>query len=622
MAKVKELSTLTVSDKPENKSKTDDRISLYQAEFQRWLDVLSKIHTDRFDVNYRQYTSYADTRGTESKISDPMAPELVERVIQKLFERQPKFYAHGYGTNLPKPVTQIIASTAEHLWNNPKVIQSTGTMRAKLKVAAREFCVTGNVGVETFYNEDANAPDLRVLPIEDVIFDPTKSLKRSPVYYIRQYVSWDYLWDNRERTEKDELGRKVHTGIFRNLEPIRAKYEEVKPSLQNNPDSNRINRSGTTGREDTVDDILLISRWEGRKCCRIVDWEQIVQEYDNDILNEDPLDFAMDIEVPKQPYGFSLLDFINGLTHAKDLVLNQVVDYGSKALNPPLFVDPTLAAVNRASLRNAFRLGGIVFAQPNQVAHLPMPSLPTAAFDMLAYMQQRAESASGIGAYLGGVPNQTSDKTQGTKGGIEALISQAVSPVRDRQLALEEAIVEPVVNKFLKYAAKLMGENELRHVLLTGQQPKWVAVTKGLLDGQITLNDLAAAELMTPEEIYPLMTQMMTQGIDPNTTPIFTADWLVRVEAGSMAEVNKEEQITNMERAVAFGMQLGVQLDTQKMWVEHAIQSGLKEPEQYILQQPMLPPQPVPGDPNAEGVGRPEVIPMAQPQQPMAPGGF
>jgi hypothetical protein len=221
-----------------------------------------------------------------------------------------------------------------------------------------------------------------------------------------------------------------------------------------------------------------------------------------------------------------------------------------------------------------------------------MPPLPPAGFELLGYLQQRAESSSGIGAYLGGVPNQTSDKTQGTATGIQSLIAQAVSPVRDRQLNLEESIIEPVVNKWLKYAGRLMGKDEIKYVFVGGQSPRWVSITKGLLLGKIKISDLLEAELIPEEDIQEIVALKTLEGqqkdpgyiFDPEKEIVFDVDWIIRVEAGSMAEEDTEKDLQAFDSSVMMARELGVPLDPTKVWQERAMRAGIKEPEQYIMQ--------------------------------------
>lgn len=592
---------------------TAAKVEKYAKEYTTWLSKLQRTHTERFNTNYQQYTAYAQTKGTKSKISDPVAPELTERQIQKLFERDPKFFALGRGLNLPKEITDLMGDTVQYFWTNPDMIQSTGTMRSKLKLGGREFCITGNLGVESYYNNESDSPDMQVIPIEDVIFDPTKTLKTSKAYYIRRHVDLDYLESHKELT-KD--GKTV--GMFKNIDKIKKQFEGMGSKADSS--SNIINRSGSN-LQDEVGPIDLITRWEGKKCFRFIlglDDPEFIQEYTEDILGDDPLDFAMDIELPKQAYALSYLDFIRGLTAAKDLFLNQTIDYGAKALNPPLFFDPSIAPINRATLANAYKLGGMVAVNPQLADHKQMPPLNPIAFQLLNYMQQRSESVTGISAYLGGITNSESDKTQGTKGGIEALMNASISPVKDRQVNLEESIIEPVVNKWLKMAGALMTENETKFVFLSGQSPKWVEITRGILLGKIKLSDLLTAEMVTPEQYAELAQEMLLQGKDPQKELVYDVDWLIRVETGSMAEVDQEKEITSFKEWIGFCQQFGVQLDMQKVADTLAQKSRIKEPDQYYQQAAPT----VPGvTPPLQPMGNPPVPQgMPQPQPVVTPG--
>jgi len=595
------------------------RVEEYRDEFSGWKDVLEK-YFRRFNDNYKRYTNVNETIGTKAKISDPVAPELIERVIQKLFQRDPKFFAESRGKSLTREIKQVMSSAIEFLWSNPDMIQATGTMRSKLKVGGREFCVTGNMCTEVYWNHITDTPDMRVIPIEDVIFDPTKTLKSSPVYYVRQYVSLDYLKDNKE-IRKD--GKPV-TGIF-DAGAIKKLEIRLKDSTKRRDISRDINRSGGNY-EEPEDMLLLISRYEGSKVCRFI-WEDdeeeplVVQEFDNAVLGTHPLQFAMDVEVPKEPYGFSILDYLGGLIKAKDMFLNQMVDYGSKVLNPPLFVDPSIAPVYLKTIANAWKLGGVVLAPPQQADHKPMPPLNNQPFDMLNYIEQRAESVTGIGAYLAGVPNQTSDKTQGTKGGIEALINQSVSPVQDRQINIEESIIEPAVNKWLKMTAATMGENEFKWVMITGEESKWIKVTRGLLMGKIKLVDLMTAGLVEDEEVQNLVYAMIENGEDPEKDILFDVDWMIKVETGSLAEVDSQKEIENKQMVISTGMQMGLPLDMEKLWKDLAVDAGVKEPEQYLRKdagnpmEDMMAAQGQQPMPEGAEYGQPDMSSMPQPIQ-------
>lgn len=603
----------TKIQKKVKKLSDDQKISNYKKEYEKWLSVLDVYHANRFDKNYRQYTAYASTKGTKTKISDPIASELIEKVIQKLFERQPKFFTLARGQNLHKYVTDTISSIAEYYWTNPETIQDSGTRKSILKKGAREFMVVGNLATESFYNPDTDNPDFRIIPIEDVIFNPSKTLKTSDTYYIRSYVTLDYLKKRAEIIRNKD----VESGIFKNIKKLEEDVksdEEIKEPVRDD-DERKITRAGSPLYVDQIENIELITIVEDQQVTQVANWKHIIREVNDPLgIEGSAYDFAMDIEIVKQPYAYSLLDFINGLTTAKDLILNQTIDYGAKALNPPLFADPNIDPVNRATLANAWRTGGLVMVNSKDANHQPMPQIPSVGFDLMQYIQQRAESNSGIGAYLGGVPNQASDKTQGTKGGIEALINQAMSPLRDRQINLEESIIEPMINKWLKMAGHLMSDNEIKYVFISGETPKWIKVTKGLLTGKVTLDDLLTAELIKEEEAQELGNDMINEGKDPAKDLAFDVDWVIRVEAGSLAEVDKEAELEKLERWVAFNAQFGVQQDMQKISKEMAHRIDLKEPEQYLQTKDGIQQGSMPGQPQRQP--QPGLPPQQPPQQP------
>lgn len=590
----------------------------YKDEFGQWLNSL-RPSQDRFKDNYKRYTGYNETKGTETKISDPVAFELTERVNQKLFEREPKFYAEA-NKNLPKEVKRVIQGVAEHYWNNQDMVQSSGTVRSRLKVFGREFIVTGNGAVESFWNHKSDAPDMRIIPIEDVVFDPAKTLKTSPVYYIRQFVSLDYLKDNVE-VKKDGS---VVTGMFNSaaIKKLERFIEGNDKSRQPVPSDNAVNRSGTDNQR-LVDPFQLISRWEGAECCRFVmddDMEApvVVQEFTS-LLDDDPLDFAMDIEVVKEPYAISMIDPQLGLFKAKDLLLCQTVDMGAKALNPSTIVNPNGNSVNLKTIANMNKLGGIVIGDPTQIQQNKVDSQPVQmGLNMMNHIQGRNESISGLSPYTAGVTNAPSDKTQGTKGGIEALIQQGASPIRDRQQNIEESIIEPMVNKWLKMIGAVMSDKDYKWVLITGEDSKMIKVTKGFLTGKIKLMDLMDAGIVQDEEIQGIVDLMMIQGKDPEKEIMFDVDWVVRVETGSLAEQDTAKDIENKKMLIdtslaVQGAGIPVKTDYEAILRDMAMDAGFKEVERYFNKDMGNPMDPMIGGQNgangqipAEGMGQPQ----------------
>jgi hypothetical protein len=133
--------------------------------------------------------------------------------------------------------------------------------------------------------------------------------------------------------------------------------------------------------------------------------------------------------------------------------------------------------------------------------------------------------------------------------------------------------------------------------------------------------DLLEAEIIGEEEAVEMARDMLENGKDPETEIVIDADWLIRVETGSMAEVDTEKEITNFERWVAFNGQLGLQKDYEKLSKEYALKIGIKEPEQYDA--PPVQPNPTGAFGNPEPTMQggmeqgmpPQQPPVAQPMQ-------
>jgi len=604
-------------------------IESYRDEFIKWDNELDK-YRKKFSENYEKYVGYNQISGTDSKVSDPVAAELVERVVQKLFERDPKFFVESKGVNLPSEVKSVMAAAVEWMWSNPDTVQSTGSMRSKLKVGAREFVILNNQVMEVYWNHVSNAPDMRVVPLEDVVFDPTKNLKTSTVHYIKSFVSLDYLEDSVEIKQDGE----VVTGIFDSAAIKKLRRMFPKKDFKSDPSGNHIKRHNSDATIN-VDQIELITRYEGKKVCQFIcggdDEDPVaVREYDNDILGTHNLAFAIDKEVVKEPYGSSIIDDLSGILKAKNLFLNQEIAYRSKVLNPPMYIDPSIATnpISMRTLGNAYKNGGIVIANKDMVDHKAIPSLGNSGLDIMNWLEGRGESISGLNGWVSGAADpDTTGNGQKTAAEVNARQAAGATPITDRQINIEESIIEPVVNKWLKMLGATMTKDEFKWVLISGEKPKWVKLTKGFLTGKIKLIDLMEADVLGDEvEIQNIVDLMMQEGKDPNEDTVFDVDWMIKVETGSLAEQDSSKDVQKKQGVIEMGLGMGIQIDTEKVWKELMMDAGYKEPDQYLNKEPMAQGGMLNGQPGAMGegpvgAGGQGVQPVQGPaQQPPVPG--
>jgi hypothetical protein len=93
---------------------------------------------------------------------------------------------------------------------------------------------------------------------------------------------------------------------------------------------------------------------------------------------------------------------------------------------------------------------------------------------------------------------------------------------------------------------------------------------------------MLTAGLLTEEELIEMEKVMLDQGILPDEEIVVDTDWIVSVETGSMAEVDKAQDLENFDGWIQFNQQLGVPVDAEKVSIERAMKAGIKDPEQYI----------------------------------------
>jgi hypothetical protein len=503
-----------------------------------------------------------------------------------MFERDPKFFVESKGINLPREVKNVMAAAVEWMWSNQDIVQATGPMRNKLKVAGREFLILNNTVVEVYWNNVADAPDMRVVPLEDVVFDPTKNIKTSPVYYVRRFVSLEYLEDNVEIKKDGE----VVTGLFDSAAIKKLKRDKAEEKYKADPSSAKIKRHNSEFGIN-VDPLELITRYKGDKVCQFInagddDEPVAVREYTNEVLETHPLAVAIDKEVVKEPFGSSLIDDLSGLLKAKNLFLNQEIAYRSKVLNPPMYIDPSVATnpISMRTLGNAYKNGGIVIANKDMVDHKSIPSIGNAGLDILNWIEGRGESISGLNGWVSGSSDpDTTGAGQKTAAEVQARQAAGATPISDRQTNIEESLIEPVVNKWLKMLGATMTKDEFKWVLISGEKPKWVKLTKGFLTGKIKLIDLMEADVLQEEvEIQNIVDLMMQEGKDPSEDTVFDVDWMVKVETGSLAEQDSSKEVQKKQGVIEMGLAMGIPIDTEKVWKELAMDAGYKEPDQYL----------------------------------------
>lgn len=572
-----------------------DKVKGHVREYLKWKNNLEDYYK-RFSANYRTYTGYKkDVRGTKSKANDPMAFEFIERQVPHVLDRAPKVITElKTGTYIEKIMElelppllmqdlikeaeeifdkskETVTAMLEYTYHSPERAEHSQSMKTILLPVVREFFITGNTCGEVFWNikreiveEDGkpvkrivfDSPDFKAIPIERIAFNPAKTLKTSDVYYVQKFVTYDDLKAEEAREEEG-----VISGVYHNLGKLKEKMSAEKDRTVD-AEENLIHRSQDVSSQKLRGPIEILERWEGARITVIAERSVVIRdEYDPLKLGTHPLVFGMEYELTNEPFAMGEIDPIYLMARAKNLIINQRIDLIAKALKPPLRIDPTAPGIKLESLSNAYVLGGPVYGPEGSFEYMQGPSIPQDAFLQPDEFQGRAEAALGLSGYVGGTPQAYTDKTKGTMGGTMALIEQAQPRLALKADLIEQEIIRPILVKWLRMLANLMGENEKKWILVGETNPEWMAVTRDILKGETEL----------------------PMGEEDEDREQFDLAWMVDIETGSMAAADKQTEIANFKDVMQTGNEMGLMLDRDKLWVDLAKKMGFKEPEQYQM---------------------------------------
>src|SRR4051812_12327351 len=124
-------------------SPATNQITEANSRFDEWYNQLRLYHTGRFARNYLDWTGYVDDKSTtKSKLADPMPFELIERLVNRMFNRNPKVSVCGVGLNLRPEIADSLKARAESAWSNPNMTMNSGSMRQKIMMSVREYGIT------------------------------------------------------------------------------------------------------------------------------------------------------------------------------------------------------------------------------------------------------------------------------------------------------------------------------------------------------------------------------------------------------------------------------------------------------------------------------------------------
>lgn len=585
-------------------AKTDSTALRYTEEFKTWRNDL-RIYWNSINKNQELYEFYKrEQEETESQVSLNTPFSIIESMVAKANESSLNVTVRAKGENHLVDFENWVSSVLKGAIEDPDVAQFHGTFRKNKERYFRDFLVKGNAvaSVEWCYRTTvikdkkgkevkkvlADNPYIRNRDLKSVIFNPSRTLADSDVYYLESYVKYSDL----KAYEKDE---KENRGYYSNLKEIKRLADEEKKLIDDQEQFNLTDNQKVTKK---VEPIHILERWEGARLTVIADGRVIIRdEFDPFKIGGHNLLLGMNYVVGSRPYAYGEIDAIYGTVRAQDTIVNQNLDIVNRFLRPAILVDPT-SGVDIDQLIILLENGGVMYGKPNLVGEVAKQLPPAQAFTTIDVMQQAIERAARYSPYASGLTSQVTDKTQGTATGIQSLQAASEPNFQVKLDALQDQFAQPAARMYLSMISGLMGKDDVRYGLLQGRSPQWVKASKGILMGAPTLEELVTVGIITEEQAKPYMmtmievedelgnpAQKLVEIPGARDALIFDVDWLIEVKLDNQSAADKQRKTQAKQIWVDWAKTLGVQFDPIKTATEIGRELGIDDPEEMYADQ-------------------------------------
>lgn len=594
---------------------TTDSIALrHLEEFKTWRNDL-RVYWNAISKNQELYEFYKrEQEETESQVSLNTPFSIIESMVAKANDTSLNITVRAKGENHLTDFESWVSSVLKAAIEDPDVAQFHGTFRKNKEKFFRDFLVKGNAvaSVEWCYQTTitkdktgkkdvkkvlADNPYIRNRDLRSIVFNPSRTLADSDVYYLESYVKYSDL----KKYEKDD---KTGRGYYTNLKEVKRKAEEAKkliddPELFNLTDNQKVTKK--------AEPIHLLERWENATLIAYADGVEIRNEFDPFKIGGHNLLLGMNYAVGTRPYAYGEIDAIYGTVRAQDTIINQNLDIVNRYLRPAVLVDPT-SGVDIDQLIILLENGGVMYGKPSLVGEVVKQLPPSQAFTTIDVMQQAIERAARFSPYATGLSSQATDKTQGTMGGIQSLQAAAEPNFQVKLDALQDQFAQPASRMFLSMIAGLMGKSDVRHGLLQGRSPQWIKASKGVLLGAPTIQELITVGILSEEKAQPYLytmiptqdelgnpVQKLTEIPGAREALVFDVDWLLDVKLDNQSAMDKQKKTVAKQAWVEWARSLGVQFDPVKTATEIGRELDIDDPEELYAQQQL--PMGLPGQP-------------------------
>lgn len=586
------------------------RISDYVSQFTDWKNDLKRYwgEMDKCQEMYEFYKSKKERKDSSVDISLNTPFSIVESQINKENQTTLRVTVKSKPDDDIGKFTDWIASVLKDAILDPDIAEIYGTFRKTREKWSRSLKITGQAVAEVNYcyrtqviNGEkkviADNPYTKTRSYKSIIFNPSMQFDNSDIYYVEDFMD---MSDLKKQEQKDG------SGLYTNLGELKIALKENKNGdLKDDSEVSFISGDTLVSRKNKP--IQVITRWEGLKMTVFAitgkDEGVIIREANDPMkLGGHNLILGMRCVVEGRPYAYGVIASIYKPVRAQDTIVAQSIEIvnrylrGSYIIGSDIGIDEFMMILSN---------GGAMQGNGESVKNVPVNTPPASAFQSIDVLQQAIERAALYSPYANGQSGQSTDKTQGTKGGINAIQSAAEPNIEVQIDDVQEMFIQPISRKYLKMIGALMGADEIRYGLLEGEDPTWVKATKSMLMGKATLQDMLKVGLLTEEDyqsytttMTPVLDQMGQPAVDPMTgepqmqpTPIpgaekaliFDVDWIVEAKLDNQSASDKEQKTRAELNHVQWGLQLGIPINAEKAWITLGKRSGFEDIDELLM---------------------------------------
>lgn len=515
------------------------------------------------------------------KIFDPIGFAMSVGLLSKIFVQAPKIVLTAK-TGGWKWLAKILQAYLEHQFNNP---DSDDPMDEQYYSFVTELLVLGTaVGKVCWHTkyitqfeeqatgmDEMGQPIIERVPVEKKAFDdPT--FEHIPLDKFFLQPGSKSISESKYAIFEKEVNLSYLEGLRKIVDPMTGQplYNIPDEALVGS-DTAEIDRHGIdlarkpTGVTNTTDEHKdkwqLLEYWEDDKYIVVLNKTWVIRGPE-DNPNDDgkkPFIGMPYTRVPHEFYGIGALEPVADLQKAQNITLTQRLQFVSNLLNQQFAVVGTLNASDEDALVEGYPIVHVQSAdaiQPLNKGQVPQASFLTAQ-DILGSM----ERTMGISGYQLGAPAAADDKTQGTKGGIQSIVSEAQTRFNMTLRRFENIVLKGVAKRFLDLDRQYFSDVEEKMVLVTDQ---------------------------TEQIPVPLTKELL-----------LAAEFHVNIVPGSTGVIEKDQKAQMFMQWAQFAMATIPNFNRELAVIESAEYHDIEMPERFITAMPMMGQGP-PGAPGEE----------------------